>query len=171
MRRSWPVLSLFAALACGHTAGHSAQQELAPLAAVDSLAGPLVACMDNVLAHSTLVERIRPDGRRVHPRSRGVELRNPPSLRLRGLGFAVNPERGTPRELAVEYVWPGTWVGAGGMQPPPDARSAELEGVMMTDIATALLSDVRAQCAPTAPGEPACSRVSQGRTGRCSIGL
>ena len=47
------------------------------------------------------------------------------------------------------------------MQPPADPRASDIEGEMLTDISAGLLRDVRAQCAPTASGEPACSRVAQ----------
>ena len=171
MRRPTLLIPLLAALACGPSAAPRAQQTLAPLAEADSVAGPMVACMDAVLAGSPLIERIRTSPRNDLPRSRGVELRNPPSPRSKGLGFTINPARGTPRELVVGYAWPGTWQGTNGMQPPPDQHVSDTEGAMMTDIATTLLRDVRAQCAPTANGEPACTRVNQGRTGRCVIGL
>jgi len=171
MRRPGLLLSLLTALACSPGPGHGAQRDLAPLSAADSAAGPVVACMDAVLANSPLIERVKTSPRRDLPRSRYAELRNPPGPLSKGLGFAVNPASGTPRELVVGYAWPGPWQGRNGMQPPPDRQVSDIEGETMTDIATALLREVRAQCAPTTPGEPACSRVDQGRSGRCVIGL
>ncbi len=130
----------------------------------------MMACVDAVLAGSPLVERVT--SRRVdkYRRSRYLVLRNPPGPRSTGLAFAVEPERGTPRELVVEFAWPGRWQGVGGMQPPPDPKASDIEGETLRDIAAGFLRDVRAHCAPTAPGEPACSRIAQGRSGRCVLG-
>ena len=131
----------------------------------------MVACVDAVLANSPLIERVTTSRRSDHPRARGLVLRNPPGPRSSFLMFAVEPSRGTPRELVVEYAWPGLWQGgAGGMQPPPDQRTSDIEGQTLADIGAGLLRDVRTQCAPNAPGEAVCSRVAAGRTGRCVLG-
>jgi hypothetical protein len=130
----------------------------------------MVACVDAVLTNSPLVERITAARGGAFPRARYIVLRNPPSPRTTSLRFAVEPSRGAPRELVVEYAWPGPWQGNNGMKPPPDRKTSEIEGEMLTDISAGLLREVRAQCAPAAPGEPACSRVAQGRTGRCVLG-
>jgi hypothetical protein len=129
----------------------------------------MLACVDTTLATSAIVERL--GGRRVkHPGSRYVVLRNPPGPRANGVLFAVEPERGTPRQFVVEYVWPGVWQGTNGMQPPPDPKVSEIEGEMLTDVATRLLQLVRASCAPDAYGEPVCTRVANGHGGRCVLG-
>ena len=169
MRRSGLLLPMLAALACGSTPGHRAQQTLAP-AAPDSAQEPLLACVDAVLAGSPYVERQLTKRASANPRKRYVILRNPPSPRSTGLGFAVEPLRGVPREFVVEYAWPGPWQGTSGMKPPPDQRTSDIEGQMMADIGAELLRQVRSECAPAAPGEPVCSRVAQGRSGRCVLG-
>lgn len=166
MRRPCLLVSVLAALACGPTARHSALETLPP-ASTDE---PMVACVDAVLANSPLVERVTASRRSNRPRTRYLVLRNPPGPRSSVLGFAVEPSRGTPRELVVEYAWPGPWQGNNGMQPPPDQRTSDIEGQMLADIGAGLLRDVRTQCAPNAPGEAVCSRVAAGRTGRCVIG-
>jgi len=131
----------------------------------------MVACVDAVLANSPLIERVTTSRRSDHPRARYLVLRNPPSPRSTSLAFVINPSRGAPRELVVEYAWPGPWQGStGGMQPPPDQRTAYIEGQTLADIGAGLLRDVRTQCAPNAPGEAVCSKVAAGRTGRCVIG-
>jgi hypothetical protein len=166
MRRPGLFLPLLAALACGPTARHSALETLPPASTEE----PMVACVDAVLANSPLVERVTTSRRSDHPRSRGIVLRNPPSPRSTSLAFVINPSRGAPRELVVEYAWPGLWQGNNGMQPPPDQRTSDIEGQMLADIGAGLLRDVRTQCAPNAPGEAVCSRVAAGRTGRCVLG-
>src|SRR3982751_2300945 len=124
MRRPGLFLPLLAALACGSTARHSALETLPPPSADD----PIVACMDAVLANSPLIERVTTSRRSDHPRTRYLVLRNPPGPRSSVLGFAVEPSRGTPRELVVEYAWPGPGQEANGMQPPPDPRASDIEG-------------------------------------------
>ena len=171
MRRPILLIPLLATLACAPGAAQRAQQTLAPLVVADSVAGPMVACMDRVLARSPAIERISTSPRKDLPRSRYAELRNPPSPRSKGVGFEIKPAHGAPRELVVGYAWPGNWQGANGMQPATDQQASDTEGEMVTDLATRLLREVRAQCAPNAYGEPACSRVNQGRSGRCVIGL
>src|SRR5678815_3196473 len=74
MRRPALLIPLLATLACGPSAAQRAQPTLAPLAEADSAAGPVVACMDAVLAGSPLIERIRTSPRNDLPRSRGAEL-------------------------------------------------------------------------------------------------
>ena len=171
MRRPTLLIPLLATLACGPSAAQRAQQTLVPLVEADSVAGPMVACMDAVLASSPAIERISTSPRKDLPRSRYAELRNPPSSRSKGLGFTIEPAHGAPRALVVSYTWPGNWQGRNGMQPPTDQNVSDAEGEMMRDLATTLLRDVLAQCAPTAYGEPACSRVNQGRAGVCGIRL
>jgi hypothetical protein len=165
------LLLLLSALACGPTAGHRARQTLAPTSEPDSAQDPIVACVDAVLDASPIVEQVTTARRRDdHLRTRYVVLRNPPGPRTTSLLFTVVPSSGAPRELVVEYVWPGPWQGQNGMQPPPDPKVSEVEGETMADIGAGLLREVRAECAPTAPGQPACSRVAQGRGGRCVLG-
>ena len=170
MRRPGLLLLMLAAVACGPTAGHRAQQTLAPAVAADSAPEPLLACVEAVLAGSPLIERQLTRRAGENPRKHHVKLRNPPGLLSTSLGFAVEPARGTPREFVVEFVWPGRWQGTNGMKPPPDPRASEIEGQMMADIGAELLRQVRSECAPTAPGEPVCSKVAQGRSGRCVLG-
>ena len=170
MRRSGLLLPMLAVLACGPTAGHRAQQTLAPAAAPDSAQEPLLACVDAVLAGSPYVERQLTKRASANPRKQYVKLRNPPGPLSTGLGFAVEPARGAPREFVVEYAWPGPWQGTNGMKPPPEKRASDIEGQMMADIGAELLRQVRSECAPAAPGEPVCSRVAQGRSGRCVLG-
>ena len=164
MRRPGLLVPLLAALACGPTTRHSALETLPP-ASTDE---PMVACVDAVLANSPLVERVTASRRSDRPRARYLVLRNPPGPHSSVLGFAVEPSRGAPRELVVEYAWP--WQDVGGMQPPPDQKTSDLEGQTLADIGAGLLRDVRTQCAPNAPGDVVCSRVAAGRTGRCVLG-
>lgn len=129
-----------------------------------------MACADVVLATSSFVERVSTARGGDYPRSRYVTLLNPPGPRTTGLRFVVEPSRGAPRELVVEYTWPGPWQGTNGMQPPPDPKVSDVEGETLADIGSWLLRAVRAHCAPNAPGEPACSRIAEGRRGRCVLG-
>jgi hypothetical protein len=130
----------------------------------------MVACVDAVLATSPVVARVTSSRRSNDPRTRYVVLQNSPSLRTTGLTFAVVTSRGAARDLVVEYAWPGRWQGTGGMQPAPDLKLSEDEGGALADVGAGLLREVRAQCAPAAPGQPVCSRVADGRTGRCVLG-
>jgi len=127
----------------------------------------MVACVDAALGASPLVARVLPASGRDRPRTRRVLLMAPPGPRIQGLTFAVEPPRDAPRQLAVEYTWPG----ASGMAPPEEPKLAALEGQAVADIAVRLLREVRARCAPTAAGEPACSMVQQSRVGRCTLGV
>ena len=167
MHRVGLLLPLVAALACGRTASHRALESLpAP-----SDEEPMVACVDAVLTNSPLFERALTKRRVDRPRARGLMLRNPPGAHPTGLGVAITPARGAPREIVVDYAWPGPWQGTGGgMKPPADPKVSDVEGAMLADISAGLLSELRAECAPSAPGEPVCSRVAQGRTGRCVLG-
>lgn len=166
MHRPGLLLLLLAALACGPTGGHRAQQPIAATSAPE----PMMACVDDVLANSAHVERISTTLRDDYPRSRNFTLRNPPSPRVAGMGFVVTPSQGAPREFVVGFVWPGPWQGRNGMQSPPDRQVLDGEGEMLADIGARLLREVRAQCAPTAPGTPVCTRVREGRGGRCVLG-
>jgi hypothetical protein len=123
-----------------------------------------------VLASSPLVERVTASRRPDSPRTRGVRLRNPPGQFTTGLLFSIVPPRGPSRELVVEFAWPGPWQGRHGMKQPPDTKTTEVEGEMLADISVRLLLDVRAACAPNAPGQPVCSKVAQDRGGRCVLG-
>lgn len=132
----------------------------------------MLSCVDAVLDESPLVERIVGARRDSLPRAGGwLRLRNPPGPRSTGIGFYVRTERGTPREFVVNYIWPAPRVLLSAQSGAlPDPRVADMEGEMLTDIGMRLLEDVRAQCAPNAPGAPACSRVNQGRGGVCVLG-
>jgi hypothetical protein len=125
----------------------------------------VLACVDTALATSSLVERIATTRKGDEPGSRYVVLRNPPGPRSTGMRFTV-----APRELVVEFAWPGAWQGRNGMQPLQDSKASDLEGEGLTTIGTRLLLVVRAACAPEAAGQPACTRVAQGRGGRCALG-
>jgi hypothetical protein len=131
----------------------------------DSAPLPDLACVDTALATSSLVERVAAARQGDPPSSRYVVLRNPPGPRSAGMRFTAEP-----RELVVEFVWPGPWQGRNGMQPLQDSKASDMEGEGLTTIGTRLLLVVRARCAPTAAGQPVCARVAQGRGGRCVIG-
>jgi len=166
-RRGLGLLPLLAALACGHSTGQRGGQALATAATDD----PALACVDGVLAASQVVERFITGRRPEHPRSRYFVLKNPPSQRTTGMIVAILPDTGKPRRLVLEFGWPGPWQGEGGMKPPPrDQGMSNLEGEALTDMGTALLRDLRAECVPTAPGETACMKVNEGRVQRCAIG-
>ena len=125
--------------------------------------------MDAVLAASPMVERLysrRLDG----SRARYVALRNPPSERAPGLGFAIEPKSGTPRQLVLSFPWPRPWRGS-GMVTPIDPKISDMEGEALTDMGSSLVREIRAQCAPMAPGELSCSRVEQGSRQRCVVGI
>ena len=163
-----PRLLLIVALACRPSA-HGNDQPFSSAVVVDSTQPPVVACTDAVLAASPMVERLY--SRRLdNPRARYVVLRNPPSERGPGLGFAIEPKRGTPRQLVLSFPWPRPWRGS-GMVTPIDPKIADMEGEALTDMGSSLLRDIRAQCAPMAPGEISCSRVEQGRSQRCVLGI
>ena len=168
-RRPALLLVLVAALACGKSAGQREPQTVSSVSAPDSAQRSLMACVDVVLDASSQVERISTSRRSGIPLTRYVALTNPPSERSRGLLFTVLSSRGASREVVVAYDWPGPWQGTGGMKPQPDPKDLDIEGAMLADISSRLLREVRAECAPSAPGEPACSRVAQGRGGRCVL--
>jgi hypothetical protein len=169
MRRPSLLLPLLSVLACAHTVGRPPQQTLAPTSARDAADDLIVSCADAVLASSPLVERVVRSGRADSPRTRGVRLRNPPGQCPTGLLFSIVPSRGPARELVFEYVSPSGG-SPGGMKPPTDPKTREVEGEMLADISVRLLLDVRGECAPNAPGQPMCSRVAQDRGGRCVLG-
>ena len=172
MRRPGLLLPLLAVLACGPTAAHRAGQTLASTEAPDAASDPMFACVEGVLAASPVVDQAnRPTRRNYRLRTRYVALQNPPSLRTTGVTFVVLPSRGAARELVVEYAWPGPLQGRSGMQPAADPNVSNAEGEALADVGAGLLREVRAQCAPEAPGQPACSRVAEGRLGRCVLGI
>jgi hypothetical protein len=170
MRRPAFLLPLLAAFACAPTSAQHAGQTASPVAALDPAQQSMLTCVDSAFASTAIVEAARPQRRVDNPATRHLRLRNSPSPRVPGVLFALTPARGAPREFVVEYVWPGPQLGTGGMQPPSDPNASETEGQMLTDVAVQLLQLVRSRCAPDAPGEPACSRVGDGRTGRCVLG-
>ena len=171
MRRSGLLLPLLVALACGRSAGNSAEQSLAAGSAPDATKDPMMTCTDAVLVTSPMVERVTVGRRANDQRRRYVVLRNPPSQRATTLQFAVEPSRGAPHEMVVGYTWPGPWQGTPGMQPSSDANVFEYEGKTLGEMGAQLLREARAQCAPSSHSEVVCSRVEQGRTGRCSLGI
>jgi hypothetical protein len=128
----------------------------------------MLMCVDGVLATSGYVARYFPAGRG-DERKRYIILRNSPGVRSSGLGLSIVPSSGTPRELVIEYTLL-SWQSGGGMKPPPDPQVTEMEAESMAEISTSLLQAVGAECLPSAPGSPVCSRVAQGRGGRCSLG-
>ena len=143
MRR--PVLLvLVAALACGTTSGQRAAQSLQPAADTTKIVDdPLLSCVDAV-NHNAKLPRV-----------------------------SVKGKHGTPRLLITEVrlaVWTGA--SAGGMAPPPDRAVLESQNQTLMDAAARALQTVRAECAPNAPGEPACVRSGGGQyqTGRCTLG-
>jgi hypothetical protein len=142
MRRP-ALLVLVAALACGTAAGQRAAQSLKPAAdTTKSVEDPLLSCVDAV---------------------------NQNSKRFQGVGVSVKGTRGTPRLLIAE-VRLGVWSGAYGMAPPPDRAVLEGQNQTLMDAAARALREVRAECAPNAPGEPVCVKIGDGRTGRCTLG-
>jgi hypothetical protein len=142
MRRQ-ALLVLVAALACGTTSGQRAAQSLQPAAdTTKSVEDPMLSCVDAV---------------------------NHNSERFHGVGVGVKGPRGTPRLLIAE-VRLGVWSRAGGMAPPPDRAVLESQNQTLMDAAARALRVVRAECAPNAPGEPACVRSGDGQYGRCTLG-
>jgi len=129
--------------------------------------------MESVLTASGLAQRLIPPQRnKEHPRARYIELRNPPSERTAGLGIAISPDTGAPRQIVSQFGWPGPWQAVGGMQNqrPSDPGTADMVGQALTDVATQLMRQLRDECAPAISGQPACARVSQGRAERCTLG-
>ena len=170
MRRPGLLVPFLCTVACSPAAGHHAQQTIAGNSTPVSEQELIVGCVDAVLANSPLVKRVTTPRSGDNPRARGIVLRNPPSPRTTGLGFAIVPAHGAPRQLVVEFSWPGRWQGEGGMKPPPqDPQASAIEGETLRDVAATLLRDMHAQCAPAAPGEPTCTRVAQGQRGRCVL--
>lgn len=167
--RALLLLIVPVALACGPTTGQRAGQSVAPVAAADSVEDPTAACLESVLTASQLVLRYIP-ARPNQPRARYFELRNPPSERTAGLGIAILPGRGAPEQIVAQFAWPGPWQGTNGMQKPSDPGTADMVGDALTGITAVLMRELRAQCAPTITGQPACSRISQGRAERCTLG-
>jgi hypothetical protein len=171
MRRARLFVLLLPAFACAHGAGRPAPDDVALDAAPDSEPTPILACTEAVLAGSPLVARYSD---RRQPRSRGrwfVVLRNPPGPHATGFGLGIRGSRDTPRELVAAFPWPGTWMGEGGMKPQSDQQTYDTEGEMLRDVAVGLLQAVRSECAPDAPGAPACRRLAEGRSAECSVGL
>ena len=163
MRQPTTFLAVLAALAC-HPAAHRAEQALAP----DSAVEPLVACVRTALADSPNIAEIRL--RADHPRTQTVIFRNPPGPGVGGMAVVVAPSRGTPSQFVVEYT---LWVGD-----PAKPFSVDNSGAAAADVASRLLLEVRAQCAPAAPGAPTCSLMpnfgqdgQKTRTGRCSTAI
>jgi hypothetical protein len=168
MRGPSLFLSLLAVLACA-SAGPHGPETATPATAADAAQQSMLTCVDSAFASSAMVQRA--NARRTgNPATRFVVLRNSPSRHVPGVLFTLTPAHGAPREFVIEYVWPGPWLGSGGMQPPEDPNASEVEGRMLTDAAVQLLQLVRSRCAPDAAGEPACSRVGDGRGGRCVLG-
>ena len=166
------LLLLVAALACGTPSGQHPGQSLKPAAdTTGSVEDPVLACVDAVLTNSTLLKSVTTVRSTARSREYGLGPRNPPS-RWSGLRFTAHASRDGTKGFAVEFIWPGPWMGAegGGMKPPPDPGVYDGAGEMLRDIGAGVLRDVRAECAPNMPGEPACMRVNQGRGGRCSLG-
>ena len=159
MRRPVAPLALVAALACNPFAARRA-----PSPASDATIAAL-ACVDAALEASSLVAEVTSVSGRDQPRTRRVLLMSPPGPRIREVRFAVEPNRGAPRQLAVEYRLPT----AGGIRPDP--MVADLEGRAVGEIGERLLRDVRARCASTRAGPPTCAMVQQGRLGRCTVGM
>jgi hypothetical protein len=162
------LLFLLAGVACNSPAQHGTSAAT-PASTADPAQQSMLTCVDSALASSAIVDRA--NARRVNnPATRYVVLRNSPSRRVPGVLFSLTPAHGAPREFVVEYVWPGPSLGSGGMAPPPNSNASDFEGQMLTDVAVQLLQLVRSRCAPDAAGEPACSRVADGRGGRCVLG-
>lgn len=171
MRRPDLILPLLSVLACAPTAGHRTQGTMAPASTTDSVMQErMVGCMNAVLNGSSFVDQVAASRPPRVPRKRYLTLRDPPGPHTKGLTFNVLPSSGAPRELVVEYYWPGRQQEIPGMQPPPDPKVTDGEGEALADIGTRLLREVKAQCAPTVPGEPVCARVAQGQVGRCVLG-
>ena len=152
MRRP-ALLVLVAALACGTTSGQRAAQSLQPAADTTKIVDdPLLSCVDAV--NRNLMPKSEP----VFPGAvAGVKVEGPP---------------GKPRLLiagAHLAVWTGA--SAGGMKPPPDRAVLENQNQTLMDAAVRALQTVRAECAPDAPGEPACVRSGGGQyqTWRCTL--
>ena len=175
MRRATLLLPIaLTTIACGRSAGHHAEQSVAPAGAPVSVQDdPVAACMESVLVASQLVGRfIPPQPNKDYPRARSFELRNPPTERTAGLGIAIKPTTGAPRYIHAQFGWPGPWQAVGGMQNqrPSDPGTADMVGQALTDVATQLIRQLRDECAPTIPGQPACARISQGQVERCTLG-
>ena len=141
------LLFLVAALACGTTSGQRAAQSLQPAADTTKIVDdPLLSCVDAVNKNSTRF--------------------------YQGAGVAVEGERGKPRLLIADArlaVWSSA--SAGGMKPPPDPAVLESQNQTLMDAVVRALQTVRAECAPNAPGEPACVRSGGGQYGqfRCTL--
>jgi hypothetical protein len=163
------VLFVSAVLACRRTPGHRVGQTVSPDVAPDSVEDDVAACMESVLIASQVVDRFIPE-RPENPRARYFELRNPLTERTTGLGIAIRPVSGAPQRIVAQFAWPGPWQGTNGMQTPSDPGTSAMVGQAMTEIATRLIRELRAECAPTLPGEPSCSRIAQGRSERCTLG-
>ena len=143
MRRS-ALLVLVAALACGTTSGQRTAQSLKPAAdTTKSVEDPMLSCVDAVNHNN--------------------------SKRIPAVGVGVKGQRGTPRLLIAEVQF-GVWSSAYGMQQPPDRAVLEGQNQTLMDAAARALREVRAECAPNAPGEPVCLKTGDGRTGRCTLG-
>lgn len=161
------LLFLVAALACGTTSSQRAGQSLQPAAdTTGSLEDPMLACVDAVTANSRIFAHVTKVRSTARSREYSLALRNLP-----GLGFAAHSSPDGTKGFVVAFLWPGPWMGSlgGGMKPPPDPGVHEGAGEMVRHIGAGFLRDVRAECAPTMPGEPTCVRVNQGRGGRCSL--
>jgi hypothetical protein len=167
-RRPRLFLSLLVALACSSGA-QQLPETATPAPATDIAQQSMLACVDSAFASTAIVDHARTQRRVGNPASRYLKLRNSPSPRVPGVLFSLAPSRGAPRQLVIEYTWPAS-SGTSGMQPPPDPKASEFEGQLLTDVVVQLLQLVRSSCAPDALGEPACSKVAEGRRGRCVLG-
>ena len=142
MRRP-ALLVLVAALACGTTSGQRAAQSLKPAAdTTKTVADPLLSCVDAVNRNN--------------------------SKRIPAVGVGVEGPLGKPRLLIAGGLL-DVWAGAYGMQPPPDRAVLEGQNQTLMDVAARALREVRAECAPNAPGEPVCVRSGDGKHGRCTF--
>ena len=170
------LLFLVAALACGTTSGQRTGTTLQPAAdTTGSVEDPMLACVDAVVATSKLFRDVTKVRSSARSREYGLPLRNPPSPHAAFLLFSAHSSGDGTKGFAVEFRWPGPWNDAGGgppggMQPRADPGVTEGQGEMLRDIGAGFLRDVRAECAPNTPGEPACVRVKQGQGGRCHLG-
>ena len=174
--RTPALLFLVAALACGTPSGQRTGTSLQPAAdRTGTVEDPMLACVDGVVTTSRLFRDVIKGRSSAESRQYGLPLRNPPSPYAASLGFSAYSSRDGTKGFAVEFNWPGPWNAAGGgppggMQPRANPGVTEGQGEMVRDVAMTFLRDVRAECAPNMPGEPACFRVKQGQGGRCSLG-
>jgi len=122
----------------------------------------MVTCVHGALAASPHVAKIATNS---DPRRNALTLKNAPSPRIKSMVVAIEPRRGTPRQLVVEYSL------TAGKMSEDDMMGATDDTPAVVEMSMQLLSDVRARCAPTASGAPACTSTDREQSGRCALGL